>query len=227
MNNIRLGTFNFDNSSNQLNIDFRNEFMNLFPLPPQRQNISMDFNPLRFNNTLTQLDNINNIINNSFLEKNPYKKVASDKAIENIEIIKYKNDLPQKECPITMMDFEIDEEISKLPCGHLFNTQAINRWLKDEDYKCPVCRRELKYKEIKKYDISENIFNDISENDISNNHIDFEQLFTRLVQNEVRRNYFNTTIDNTVNNIMNEFEEAYDEELQQIIWNSIYDNDVS
>ena len=72
MNNIRLGTFNFDNSSNQLNIDFRNEFMNLFPLPPQRQNISMDFNPLRFNNTLTQLDNINSIINNSFLEKNPY-----------------------------------------------------------------------------------------------------------------------------------------------------------
>ena len=64
--------------------------------------------------------------------------------------MKYNNDLSQKECPITMMDFELDEEISKLPCGHLFNTQAINRWLKDEDYKCPVCRRKLEYKEIKK-----------------------------------------------------------------------------
>ena len=60
------------------------------------------------------------------LEKNPYKKVASDEAIDSIDIIKYKNDLPQKECPITMMEFEIDEEISKLPCGHLFNTNAIN-----------------------------------------------------------------------------------------------------
>jgi len=225
MNNIRLGTFNFDSSSNNLNINFENEFMNLFPLPPPRQNISMDFNPFRYNNPLTQLDTINNIINTSILEKNPYKKVASDEAIDSIEIIKYKNDLPQKECPITMMEFEIDEEISKLPCGHLFNTNAINRWLKDEDYKCPVCRRKLEYKEIKKCDISNNIFNDFSGNDISNSHIDFEQLFTRLVQNEVRRNYFNTTIDETVNNIIDEFEEAYDEQLQQIIWESIYSNE--
>jgi hypothetical protein len=225
MNNIRLGTFNFDSSSNNLNINFENEFMNLFPLPPPRQNISMDFNPFRSNNPLTQLDTINNIINTSILEKNPYKKVASDEAIDSIEIIKYKNDLPQKECPITMMEFEIDEEISKLPCGHLFNTNAINRWLKDEDYKCPVCRRKLEYKEIKKCDISNNIFNDFSGNDISNSHIDFEQLFTRLVQNEVRRNYFNTTIDETVNNIIDEFEEAYDEQLQQIIWESIYSNE--
>lgn len=225
MNNIRLGTFNFDSSSNNLNINFENEFMNLFPLPPPRQNISMDFNPFRSNNPLTQIDTINNIINTSILEKNPYKKVACNEAIENIEIIKYKNDLPQKECPITMMEFEIDEEISKLPCGHLFNTNAINRWLKEEDYKCPVCRREFKYKEIKKYDISDNLLNDISGNDISNSHIDFEQLFTRLVQNEVRRNYFNNTIDETVNNIIDEFEEAYDEQLQQIIWESIYSNE--
>ena len=128
MNNIRLGTFNFDISSNNLNIDFENEFMNLFTLPPTRHNISMDFNPFRFNNSLHTLNSVDNIINSSFLEKNPYKKVASDDAIENIEIIKYKNDLSQNECPITMMDFEIDQEISKLPCGHLFNTQAINRW---------------------------------------------------------------------------------------------------
>jgi len=216
MNNVRLGTFNFDTSDNTLDINFENEFLNLFPLPLSRQNISMGFNPISFmNNNQTTL-NTTDIINNSFLEKNPYKKVATDEAIENIEIIKYTNSLSQKECPITMMDFQINEEISKLSCGHLFNTKAINRWLKEEDYKCPVCRKELKYKEIKKYDISNN--------DISNNDIDFEQLFTRLIQQEVRTNYFNTTFDNTVNNIMDEFEETYDQELQQIIWDSLYDN---
>ena len=67
----------------------------------------------------------------------------------------------------------------------------------------------------------------ISKDSDIGNDSDFEELFTRLVQQEVRRNYFNTSVDNTVNNIMNEFEEAYDQELQQIIWNSIYGDENS
>ena len=39
----------------------------------------------------------------------------------------------------------------KLPCGHIFS-DSIFTWLKEESNKCPVCRHELSYKEIKNED---------------------------------------------------------------------------
>ena len=46
------------------------------------------------------------------------------------------------------IDFEEDEEVAKLPCGHIFNKEGIMQWLEEESNKCPICRHELDSKEI-------------------------------------------------------------------------------
>ena len=223
MENTNFANFNWDASTNMLDLNFNDEFMNIFPLPPRRRNISMNFNPF-----LSTTDNtLDNLITNTLLEKNPYIKVTTEKAINDIEKIIYNKDIEQKECPITMMDFKEGEEISKLSCGHIFNTEAINRWLKDEDYKCPVCRHELEYKEIKKYDLSNN---DLSSNDISdvslNNiehylNMDFESLLINMIQTQIRRNYRDSHFDSMINDVTTNLDNEYDDELQQAIWDSI------
>ena len=237
MSNTNFANFNWDVSTNLLDVNFNDEFMNIFPLPPRRRNITMNFNPF-----LTTTNTVDNLLTNTLLEKNPYIKVTTEKAINDIEKITFNKDIEQKECPITMMEFEEGEEISKLSCGHIFNTEAINRWLKDEDYKCPVCRHELEYKEIKKYDLSSNDLssNDLSSNDLSSNdlsgvnldnitdylNMDFESLLINMIQTQIRRNYRDSHFDSMINDVTTNLDSEYDDELQQAIWDSITPTDI-
>lgn len=230
-NTTQFGRFNWDISNNILNGDFMNEFMNVFPMPPRSQNAAMNFNPFLNapNNSWAEQ------LTNSFLERNPYKRVTTDTAIEKIKKIKYENNLEQKECPITMMGFEEGEEIAELPCKHLFNNEAINRWLKDENYKCPVCRYELEYKEVKKYDLSGI---DISDNILSSNMIDlsnvgintlfpnstennFETMLINMIQNQIRSNYQTNHFSQMINEIESELDMSYDDDMQQVLWDSM------
>lgn len=41
-----------------------------------------------------------------------------------------------------MTDFEQGDEVMKLPCGHLFNTECIIPWLKNSAV-CPNCRGKV------------------------------------------------------------------------------------
>jgi len=223
--------YNFDYSFN--NIDFFTQFMNTLPIPPSRQNMNM--NPFPFSPFIENPlpNSMEDMLTNSFLQINPYKKVTSDEAIENIKKLEYDNNFEQKECPITMMDFEEGEEISELPCKHLFNTEAINRWLKDENYRCPVCRYELDFKEVKKYDISgidisNNITPDISgamnffNNMLEPNSNQFETLIN-LIQDEIRRNYHSSQMTEMIQEMNTTLDSSFDEELQQVLWNSMND----
>ena len=46
-------------------------------------------------------------------------------------------------CPITHTPFNDGDEITSLPCNHLFDTEAINRWVQKKP-ECPICRFNLK-----------------------------------------------------------------------------------
>ena len=48
-----------------------------------------------------------------------------------------------------MEDFNNGDDIIQLPCKHIFQPEAIKTWLKNESSKCPVCRYELKFEEVK------------------------------------------------------------------------------
>ena len=74
----------------------------------------------------------NNFINNS-------NKIN----IKQFEHISFDNSINIKSCPISLVDFEIGEEIIKLPCSHIFSLNSLEEWLKEKQT-CPVCRHELK-----------------------------------------------------------------------------------
>jgi hypothetical protein len=58
---------------------------------------------------------------------------------------KYKIDKKLEEkCSICMMDLDIDQEICELPCEHKFHSsECIEPYLKQYNYKCPICRKEV------------------------------------------------------------------------------------
>ena len=208
------------------------EFFNTLPISPLR-NRTITLNPFT--------DQIQNT--RQFLQGNSYKKVTKDKVIENIKKIKYENDFNQKECPIMMVEFKEGEEISQLPCNHLFNTEALTRWLKNESYKCPVCRYELEFKEVKirdtsGNDLSNNNWNDLldlSNNDLSGvggldglrnmSNTDFEALLINMIQTEIRRNYVPNNFNSFIQEVETNLDSSYDEELQQALWDSIHTDD--
>jgi hypothetical protein len=58
---------------------------------------------------------------------------------------KYKIDKKLEEkCSICMMDLDVDQEICELPCEHKFHSsECIEPYLKQYNYKCPICRKEV------------------------------------------------------------------------------------
>lgn len=74
---------------------------------------------------------------------------ASKNEVEKLEKIIIKQDdiieFKQKmciECSVCKDEFEENQEINKLPCGHLFHIECVIPWLKQRN-SCPTCRFEL------------------------------------------------------------------------------------
>ena len=118
------------------------------------------FFPIRNNVNLTSL------INQTLYQKNNYKKVISEKGLAELKIVTFKQkEFDTKECAITQEEFKENEKITQLPCKHIFSTDAIETWLKEESHKCPVCRYELDFKEIKEKKESNNETEVLSDSD--------------------------------------------------------------
>ena len=124
----------------------------------------------RNNNTFNGIPSVSNILNNTLNQENIYKKVINDEGLNQIVFDKYSHEkYPEtKTCVITQKEFQENDDIAILPCKHIFDKDAILYWLKNQQAKCPVCRRELKCKEVKKTelveDVSQNPMNDGSNN---------------------------------------------------------------
>jgi len=114
---------------------------------------------------------INQLLSRTLLqEKDAYKKVLSDKGEEQLkEIIYQKENFDTHQCVISMEDFNDGDTVIQLPCGHIFNPESIKTWLKEESSKCPICRYELKFDEIKKDFPANRIRRETSTTDTSNN----------------------------------------------------------
>lgn len=94
-------------------------------------------------------------------DKNPIKYVLSVDGEQKIETVEFDPEIyPDiNGCPITIKEFKKGDMISKLPCNHLFNTDAILKWLKEEKAECPICRFKMESVEKKseRNDSSNNI----------------------------------------------------------------------
>lgn len=71
---------------------------------------------------------------------------ASPRAIENLPTIVVSDhdfyDGCNKECSICFLEFNINDKVPRLPCGHFFHGECINEWLQKK-CTCPICRWEL------------------------------------------------------------------------------------
>ena len=177
-------------------------------------------------------------------DQNAFKKVVDLKKNNEIRYKKFSDitNCDQSSCPISMADFEPGEIVAQLPCNHCFNKDAITRWLSEESHKCPICRYELEYKEVRineqktsdenddysTYDISmsdiedeidmleselSNVDANLDENDISNNDISYNDLTSPLFTN-----FINTIISNQGNSnefIMHSLINIIDNEIQR------------
>ena len=98
----------------------------------------------------SNIANINELLNRTLQEKYIYKKVLSDQGKQQLkELIYDSKKFDTKECAITQDTFDEGQTIIQLPCSHIFDPESIKTWLKEESSKCPICRYELKSKEIK------------------------------------------------------------------------------
>jgi hypothetical protein len=120
--------------------------------PPEITNDISDNSYSRFLTDLLNLppipsrtNNLETLINRTLNQKAVYKDVLSKEGEDKIKKVKF-NPETHKEtvcCPITQTNFSENDEISELPCGHIFSTDAILTWLKTEKAACPCCRYKL------------------------------------------------------------------------------------
>ena len=134
-----------------------------------------------------------------------YKKVATEKEINNIEKIKFNEKYAKEhniplECPIYYNEFQEDEIICKLKCGHYFSDKGIIKWLTYESNCCPICRYEYDYKNIC-IDIDIDIDIEINSTQINSTQINSTQINSTQINSTNFSNFF---IENLQNNLFNE-----------------------
>ena len=184
----------------------------------------------------------NELIRNSFQEKPIYKKIITENAYNNLKKIVYNknNNLKNNSCPIYCLDFEDGEEITMLPCEHCFTSEAIKKWLFEENNECPVCRTELEFQEVKienqTTEQENNNLNPILENNLpaqsssllpqnnfypilENNNHELQNIMNNIYNTsysntilQYLRDYVNNNENNNENDNQNDNEEDYDEE---------------
>lgn len=185
-------------------------------------------------------------------DRNTYKHVVDLKNNNEIKFIKYRDvtNCDQSSCPISMNDFKPDEIIAQLPCKHCFEKSSILKWLSEESNKCPICRYELNYKEVRENGeekVGENNLNEVGDDEddevtddempeLENvaNVDEITDLFTNAVMTQAA-NYNQQFLNNLLNYIDNELirrnaaisqgngELENDSDLQAAILNSLMD----
>lgn len=45
-------------------------------------------------------------------------------------------------CTICLSEFEVDEDVRRLPCFHLFHVECVDQWL-GQNKRCPICRVDI------------------------------------------------------------------------------------
>ena len=103
--------------------------------------------PLRRRN-LNDTENIfTQILNNTFNAPIP-PRPASISDISNSSNNYYWRDISnttdQMICPIMRETFLPNDRVTRLSCGHVFGSSAINTYLSEFDHRCPICRFNIR-----------------------------------------------------------------------------------
>ena len=118
-------------------------------LLPQLENIisNQPVLPQEFNLFTNLINNIttNNFYNNNLQPVPEYEEdvlvTLDDKDLN--DLITSKASGNEDRCTICLCDIEEDEDIINLKCSHTFHDECLRQYLKDYDFKCPICREEV------------------------------------------------------------------------------------
>jgi hypothetical protein len=160
------------NSTNLINSFFSTFNINQIPLSEEEEDddssLSSDENdtepiPINPGQTLTleslfshilggstqniQISSHNNVISaliNLGTQSNQSDVVATLDETETDKLKRYKPETKLEEkCTICLSEQDTDSEVCQLPCNHTFHSECIDHYLKEYNYKCPVCRKEV------------------------------------------------------------------------------------
>jgi hypothetical protein len=155
---------------------------------------------------ITSNNNNNNNTNNAFTQLytsffDPIEIYPTQMQIEAAtRRVRYSDILSPKNrsCPIVMEDFNDNDMVTIIrQCGHIFNTDEINRWF-TSNCRCPVCR----------YDIRNFNSNAASEY-FNNGQSSSDRQSSSSSSSEERINEENTIIDNLSDNLIDVFINDY------------------
>ena len=110
---------------------------------------NMDFSYIYFDSSIILLDNSFIFSDSSFIfseinSDNKRKKVLLNSDFEKLKKKKFNNNEALEkeynlECPISLKDFNNNDEIIVLPCNHIFLEENIKKWLTLSSNDCPIC----------------------------------------------------------------------------------------
>ena len=170
------------------------------------------------NTLINRSTQLSNLLLESFNQKSAYKNVLSEEGENQLTKLKFKDSSKaNSSCPIYYLDFEEDSDVIQLPCKHVFTPNGIEKWLKEEKNECPICRFELKSKEVplkkKINDPSGNL--DISNNSNTQFYNSLQSSYAPLAENSygnIPHSYLDTL-----------FAREEEEQMEQAILESIRD----
>ena len=118
--------------------------------------LSMPNIVLPFNNLINPPSEFTDILAHTLTSEKPkFKKVISERGMSSLKKVIYDQSVHKQEmCPITQTEFNNGDHVTELPCGHYFDPDAIDHWLKHEKAECPVCRMMLDNDEVENTDAS-------------------------------------------------------------------------
>ncbi|KYQ89969.1 hypothetical protein DLAC_08539 [Tieghemostelium lacteum] len=104
---------------------------------------------LKFNPNPGTQDQINDLLNREItpedyellclLDSTVKPKTISQDIIEELPTIRYTEQFSQfPSCMICLFNFESNEDLTKLPCSHIFHINCISSWLANASTKCPI-----------------------------------------------------------------------------------------
>ena len=141
------------NAATQLNQIINNPMSELITDPSVNTIFSSSMFGFPSSSIYRESPNLTRIMQETLMDsrQNRYKNVLSKDGEEEIKTVTFQKDkFPNESCPMTLNDFKEGDSLSQLPCGHVFESEAIMKWLKNEKASCPICRKALKSKEVKK-----------------------------------------------------------------------------
>jgi len=98
------------------------------------------FTPIR-NNAATDTTTIEPTLSNL---ENVVVAPTREQINRSVEIVSYSNIEPNTRCPISLEEFNLVSNISRIRyCGHIFKTRHLNTWFRN-NVRCPVCRYDIR-----------------------------------------------------------------------------------